>query len=322
MEPRSNSSHYAGSWYPAEVAALEALLEGSPESVACSSGPPRPEEILSAAVLPHAGLYYSAPGQAAFWRRWYPLEGRSAPEAVLIISPSHYEYLPQGCILGASFASHETPLGEIPGLLPFFGDRDDPALLAREHGFELLLPGLRFWAGEVPTALILTGPMTSPGEVVATARRLLKRLSRHVNPRRVLWLASSDFTHYGARFGYRFSRDGSSRNMSRERWAREVRDRVARNDQALADAAASGNLLRYWAALREPSSVCGRFAIALVLAVLGELFGQEAVGGRSLCYYTSADRKASSDRDGLEDLSFVSYATLEITRKISRESPS
>lgn len=331
VEPRPNPSNYAGSWYPAEAADLEALLRNPPDWPHLPCAGPPPEEVLSGAVLPHAGLFYSAPGQAALWNRWYPLKGRAAPEAVVIVSPSHYAGIPRGCLVGASFSRHETPLGDLPGLLPpfgvgdSFGDRDDPPLLAREHGLELLLPGLRCWAGAVPTALLLTGPVASPGEATAAARRLLDRFSRQVDPRKVLWLASSDFTHYGPRFGTgrgggRPSRGrGGPAGSGGTGSADALRGEVLGDDLALAEAASSGDLHRYWAALKEPSSVCGRFAIALVLAVLDEIFGSDNLGGRPLCCYTSADRQPPPPEGDREALSFVSYATLEITRRDSRE---
>ncbi len=295
MKVMTNHERFAGSWYPQDPRELVALFGAPGEAARQSANAP----VL--AVLPHAGLTFSGAGQGAFWYRWFERIQRDPPwDLVVIVSPSHYRHVPEGQIVGAPFTEFATPLGPLPGAPVNLGDREDAPLLEGEHGIELLLPGVRHFLGEsVPVAAVITGPLPTTESARAAAQRLLQRLP----DRRVLWLVSSDFTHYGARFGY--TPYGASADPA-------IREAVQQDDLRVARGIAGGELPGYYAVLGQRSTVCGRYAAALALGCLEGSDGWSARGsatgstgnGAVLGWYTSPWPAAS----------FVCYATVEVCK--------
>jgi len=257
----TNHELFAGSWYPQDPRELVALF-GAPGERA-----ELPKESPVLAVLPHAGLAYSGAGQGAFWHRWAERVRRQRPwDLVVIVSPSHYRPVPQGQTVGAPFDQFATPLGPLPGAPVNLGDREDAPLLEGEHGIELLLPGVRHFYGEgVPVAAVITGPLPTPESARAAARRVLERLQGH-SAGRILWLVSSDFTHYGGRFGY--TPYGDSADPATRETVRQDDLRVARGiagadlpdfDPGLKPGLAGGFHYRGDASLR-PDLLCSRWS--------------------------------------------------------------
>jgi AmmeMemoRadiSam system protein B len=251
---------------------------------------------------------YTARGQRAFWDRAARNQQlrREPPDLIVIVAPSHYVSIAPDTTVGAAFAAHATPYGEIPGAGPAdnglsdalgLGDREDPATVAGEHAVELLLPGIaRYLGTEIPVAALLVGGLTTPESARATARRVLQR----VGDRRVLWLVSSDATHYGSPFRWQ--------PYGPRSWG-ELRTHLHADDTAMVRPALAGDLDSYWEYLRRESTMCGRYALALATAALLE---QEAAGtvqragSAILDYYSSAE-----DDETMEH--FVCYLTAEIT---------
>lgn len=320
MDRDTNRARYAGSWYPADSDELTALLARVAPASPAAGDLLRPRM----AVLPHAGLIYSGRGQEAFWERRAPECGGIRigpdaasgvvpdviPEVIVILAPSHSVPVAPDTTLGAPFAAYQAADRTLPGLTLCLGDRENREALENEHALELLLPAMAVHRLEQPIGALLAGPFRTPGAVRAAARRILDRLEgAGIDPARVLWLVSSDFTHYGPRFGFLpFGRGAYG----------QVGPAVAQADREVAEAAALGGLERFWKAMGRESTVCGRFAISLALALLEATTGAPAVetvdgrggeAGRVLSYYTSADlaRNPGSEEN------FVCYATVEIT---------
>lgn len=247
------------------------------------------------AILPHAGLSFSARGQMAFWSRHRNISA----DAVVIVAPSHYRSIGVNRTAGCGFSRHETPFGHLGGIPICLGDREEPQTLAREHAVELLLPAIHHHCPDLPVGALLCGGFLSAGEARAAAERVLGRLEESINPDRVLWLVSSDFTHYGARFGYQPFGSGPYSIVG---------SKVAESDRIVADAAAAGDLDRFWSSIEPDGTVCGRFAIALVLAILERVHTTGSREGHVLSYYTSADLAREPGREH----DFVCYATVEI----------
>jgi MEMO1 family protein len=303
----TNHMRFHDSWYPADPARLAALLAVRPGEVAV-----RPGEIAGVpllAVLPHAGLTYSARGQRAFWGRWAAAD---APfDAVVIVAPSHYVPLPADTTVAVAFDRHETPFGDLPGLA-LAGDRPGPAdreTVEGEHAVELLLPGIAYTLGhDLPVGAVLVGTVSGAAAARAAASRLLDRLDA-LGVRRPLWLVSSDGTHYGRRFRWQPWGDGT--------W-RELAEQVYADDAELIGAGIAGRNGAFWERLQRPATVCGRYALGLALAALeieeerGRLHRE---AGTFLEYYSSAGDLdgAGSGRDDGDAREFVCYATAEIT---------
>lgn len=304
-----NPMRFAGSWYPADPKRLKITLErlleeAAPEAssprIARSSDTPSP---LRAAIAPHAGLDFSGRGMAPlFLRLSQDIEEGVGPERIVILSPSHYAALRPDSLVTAPFMWHETPLGNLPGDPALAGAivesvsgavRDDDAL-GREHAVEMFLPFIRYTAPELPVTAVLVGDVREIDSVRKTADFLKKAIREEAGEdalERTLFILSSDFTHYGRRFGYEPFGPG---RFEGDAVTKKVRDR----DIAFAELAAKGDAESFLAAVRrEEPTICGRNAILLYLSL-----GIPATGD-IVSYYTSVDITGSSS-------DFVCYATV------------
>lgn len=273
----------AGSWYPGDPGRLAAAVDGYLAGV--SERPP-PTGPVAVAVAPHAGFTYSGPtaglAHATLARR--PLR------RLVILAPNHRAHLDRIALSGAS--GFATPLGTVPvdtvavaaleASAAFVVDDDAHR---DEHAVEIQLPLLQRAFGEPPAIVPLLVPRLAPD-----LRREGARALAGLRDEGTAMLVSSDFTHYGAAYGYVPFRD-------------ELADRLERLDGGaiLRVLAGDGDGLRAYG--RETGiTMCGLEATALALdAGLPE--DHEA----ALLGYAR-----SGDRDGDYSLS-VSYAALVLT---------
>lgn len=184
-------STLAGSWYPEEPAALRRLIDDLLAGAAVA-----PEGPWAGAVVPHAGYRYSGAVAAAAYRQ---LQGGAARRAV-ILAPSHAgDYRGLAVLDAEAFA---TPLGlvEIDRHALDLADhplvRVDPAPFRGEHSLEIQLPFLQRVLPEARVVPLLAGRLE--GNDYASVSVLLDRLA----DAETIFLVSSDFTHFGWRFGY------------------------------------------------------------------------------------------------------------------------
>ncbi|MFO8042211.1 MAG: AmmeMemoRadiSam system protein B [Alkalispirochaeta sp.] len=295
-----NHMHFVGRWYPKDAQAVDDLFQ--------THSPDRPQAVTTAppllGVLPHAALMYTARGQRAFWERagQHREALQAAVDLIVVVAPSHYVPIPADTTVGAAFSAHATPYGDLPGAVAAgantgLGDRDDAGAVAREHAVELLLPGIaRYLGREIPVAPVLVGGLSSPERAQAAAERVLSR----VGDRRVLWLVSSDATHYGRSFRWAPYGDRS--------WG-ELRDQLHRDDTSMVHPALSGDLSTYWEFLGRESTICGRYALGLATAAIAHQEARGAVArgeAAILDYYSSAEDDETAHQ-------FVCYLTAEIT---------
>ena len=253
-------SALAGTWYPEDPQVLgetvDGLLDGS-EAAA-------PQGSIRALVVPHAGYRYSGRTAAAA----YALVRGQRYRRVLVLAPSH-----QGDFHGLSIAdvdAYDTPLGRVPL------DREavarlrqsplvsaDPRAHQPEHAIEIELPFLQRalepgW-GLVP---ILAGRLDPTDYPVAAG------LLRPLVDEGTLVVISSDFTHFGARFGFQpFPPDAQA----------------AERIRALDDGAIARILARDGPGLLEYQShtgitICGYRPLALMLHLLPAEARVERVG--------------------------------------------
>ncbi len=184
----------AGSWYPGEPA----VLSESIDQLLAEAEPPAVSGRLRALISPHAGYRYSGPSAAVGYRL---LQGRQF-RRVLVLAPAH-----KGGFRGLSIAAvgaYRTPLGDVPldreavralRRSPLVGAEDEAH--QGEHAIEIQLPFLqRSLAPGWRLVPILVGTMEAGDH--AAAAELLRPWFDEFS----LLLVSSDFTHYGRRFGY------------------------------------------------------------------------------------------------------------------------
>jgi AmmeMemoRadiSam system protein B len=276
----------AGRWYPKEREALAGLVD----SLLDDARARRAETFAatSAVIAPHAGFAYSGAVAAAAFA---PLADRRF-DRIVLIGPSHYFGFSGAAVPEKDAAMYRTPLGDVPI------DRDAVAVLARsagfqssdklfepEHALESELPFLqRVLPTVVPVVPILMGGGASADDAarVAEAIDALRAAS-------TLVVVSSDFTHFGPRFGYVPFTDDVPRRV------REL-DLAAVAAVEAGDAAAFASLVRTTGA-----TICGHRAIEVLLKL-----SSPGLAGRLAEYDTSGRMTGAWDHS-------VSYASIAVT---------
>lgn len=235
----------------------------------------------------HAGYEYSGPNAA--WA--YSCLDLSKAKRVFILGPSH-TYGLSGCAV-TTFEKYATPFGD------FTVDRDtiervkeagEMANVPRvndveEHSLEMHLPFL-YKRCEQTFGSTDEFPKIVPIIVGSTSRREEKDLGRlllsYLKDEGNAFVVSSDFCHWGTRFGYAvYSPDGSIGRLSTlyrnspKPAGPPIYETIRLLDEAAMDAVKSGSHDAFVDNLRSTgNTVCGRHPIGVVMAAL-ELYAQE-----------------------------------------------
>ncbi len=277
------SSPLAGSWYPADPEELRKMLINYIEKAKI----PKIKGRILALISPHAGYIYS--GQAA--AHGFKTLMEKDIHRVIIIGPSHYAGFQGICV--SSYDYYQTPLGKVPvektvgenlshhNLFVF-----KPEIEAREHSLEMEIPFLQIALKDFKIVPLIVGSIKEK-DYIEVANLLRPFISD-----KTLIVVSSDFTHYGRRFGYL-------------PFTENIKDNLKRLDLKAVDYIIKKDFNGYQKYLRETGiTICGRVPIGILL----ELLPAEAEG-QLLNYYTSGDL--------LNDYSnSVSYVSIVFKRPI------
>ena len=180
----------AGSWYPGDPEQLKTDINRylSDARVSDINGQ------VTALVVPHAGFVYSGQVAAHAYKTvqgdWF--------DAVIVIGPSHRARFSGATIYNGT--GYETPLGVMPvdtimageivadsnGIVSFAPDDRSP-----ENSLEIQIPFLQMVLDDVPLVPILMGTQD-----MGTCRALADAIIQAIGNKRVLVIASSDFSHY------------------------------------------------------------------------------------------------------------------------------
>jgi MEMO1 family protein len=308
----SRRAAHAGSWYSASSEILSSSLSkwlrtaattvSATESVSGTAhGKP-----LAAIVAPHAGYSYSGPSASYAYTAIDPANYST----VFILGPSHHEYVPNRAGL-TSFSKLDTPLGQ----LGVASDINDELLAERyadgeelffemdvgvdeaEHSIEMHLPYLRhiFGASAEPGGRVRFVPIMI-GALNAKAESALGAVfSRWLGDGQSLIVVSTDFCHWGERFGYSpVNVDGKGGDI----W--QGIERLDREGMAACRSCSRSTFSSYL--MRTKNTVCGRFPISCLLAAIEANGGAEHFAVDWVHYQQSS--KCMSKRD-----SSVSYAS-------------
>lgn len=184
-------SQLAGSWYPADEQTLRNQIKGFFQKAET-----KPMDNVIALILPHAGYQYS--GQtAAFGLKTL----QKKYKRIVVIGPSHYVNMED--VLSVPRQTHyETPLGQIPLDTEFIDEllkhqmfQSIPRAHEREHSVQIELPLLQYCQSSFKVVPIVAGACSL--KQIRKAAAVLRGLVDNDT----LVIASSDFTHYGSRFG-------------------------------------------------------------------------------------------------------------------------
>lgn len=189
-------STLAGSWYAADEAKLRAELERYLHDA------PTPDVPAMAAIVPHAGYAFSGPCAAAGIRA---VAENPALRRVLLLGFTHRVHLPGKMSVPGRETGYRSPLGVTPldrealdGLLSHPLVKDVPATRQGENSVELLVPILQAALHHREWQLI---PITL-GQMEEADLEEAARLLKPLLDEGTAVVASSDFTHYGADFGF------------------------------------------------------------------------------------------------------------------------
>jgi len=264
----------AGSWYPADPAELRDLVDRL-----LAGAPSPPPEAPRALIAPHAGSVYSG-GVAA--TAFAATRGRPIARVVLM-GPSHHASFRGAVVPEASV--WRSPLGDLPLDRDVDLPRRTPPFL-EEHCLEAELPFLlRSLGGGFAAVPVLVGPSSESADLDAVARAVQPLLGPET-----LLVVSSDFTHYGAAFGFTPFRDALPDRI-------EALDRGA---LACIEAGDSGAFEDYVA--RTGATICGRHAIGVLLRLD---VVRRSPARRTLAYATSGAMTGSFAHS-------VSYAAVHV----------
>jgi AmmeMemoRadiSam system protein B/AmmeMemoRadiSam system protein A len=275
----THKSPFSGTWYPDERGALESLLAERFAESERRTGRYLFKEGLGY-VVPHAGPAYSGTVAAAVYRS---LEQQRPKRVVLLAFPHH------GGLAGVAAPDVErisTSFGQVTLDGEFAGFPRVEESHVCDHSFEIQLPFLQKSAPEARITALYVGRMDT-----AARRAAASRIAEVYQPGTV-FLASSDFTHYGRSFGnVPFPADD------------DVAKRLHELDFACIDAAGSldSTLFLETIGMRN-ANACGIGPIALLLDVLRTL-------GAGNIYQWVLDYQTSGEIAG-DYRHSVSYAAL------------
>jgi AmmeMemoRadiSam system protein B len=272
----------AGTWYPSGTGELERQVDGLLRAAADSSDA-RPGPSPSALIAPHAGFVYSG----AVAGKGFSLVRDQSYERVILLGPSHYASF-QGAGLPSAEA-YRTPLGTLPidtetiariGQRP--GMRIDDGPFEPEHCLEAELPFLQ--RSLAPGWLVI--PVLMGGGGGSQSRRQVVEALAPIVDERTLVVVSSDFTHYGPRFGYVPFRD-------------LVPERIRRLDMGAVERILHFDRQGFDDYVAETgATICGRAAIDVLLGLL-----EPGATSELVAYDTSGRMTGDWDHS-------VSYASL------------
>ena len=275
-------SAIAGSWYPGSKAQLRETINELLNKAELPNFKGRPVGIIS----PHAGMQFSGQAAACGFKA---LQGKNI-KRVLLLGPSHNFYFTGVATSGVD--AYQTPLGAVSVdravseelyRLPLFQGRRDAEM--PEHSLEMQLPFLQTVLDDFTIVPLVVGA----GDLSAKEyQEIAAALQRYVDPSTVI-VVSSDFTHYGGRFGYVPFRDNVKKNL--EKLDGGAIDKIIAKD--------FDGFQKY---IRQSgATICGARPIGIFLKML-----TPASRGTLLTYYTSGDL--------LNDYSdCVSYASIIFT---------
>ncbi len=185
----------SGSWYPGDAGTLRGDIRTYEDRC--------PEVSLDlkriyGIIAPHAGYMYSGKAAVSAYRHLRGMEF----ENIILIAPSHSSYFRGIACSGYSY--YETPLGKVQvnrGLIEKLRTSEglfteDITAEDNEHSAEIQLPFLQYFLDNFKIVPLLAGNITTD-EIPGIAAAI-----KGISGKKTLLLASSDFTHYGYRFGY------------------------------------------------------------------------------------------------------------------------
>jgi len=258
---------------------------------------------LKAIIAPHAGYYYCGSCAAHAYKK---IDPRSGIKRIFIMGPSHHVHF-DNCVLSPATV-YETPLGDLTvdertvkelketGLFSTMPMRVDE----EEHSVEMQLPFIakqfQDKLEEVTIVPMLVGSLNRSQEKVYG-----KLMSGYFADEENFFVISSDFCHWGERFGYTYYDDSHDK----------IHESIEALDGMGMRAIESMEGERFSRYLRQyKNTICGRHSIAVMMDAANEVVGGKAGDGGKIekFDFSFLNYKQSSQVVDFDDSS-VSYAS-------------
>jgi len=294
---------HAGSWYDDNPKRLRAEFDTLFSD--CKG-----EECVKPAraiVSPHAGYTYCGRAMARCYTSLMEFF-RTLPEGhvprVVIMGPSHHRYM-KNCGF-TPFAQWESPFGTVDvdtelctAIQAALGEGNASQVSRstdeEEHSLEMMLQFILYAADHAGKSTVRIAPFMVGGRVDP---HIIGRALNSTLDDKVALVISSDFCHWGARFGYQMLPPANTPDEA-------VWQRIERLDRMGAERIAAIDLDGFRTYLdKTENTICGRDSICALLAMAKESKG--SVTGKILFYDQSSKcRNARSD-------SSVSYCAIAV----------
>jgi len=256
----------AGRFYPASADECKKALENFMQNA-------RPQDPTSyGGIVPHAGWIYSGATAACVYAA---LQTATQPETVVIVGAVHHWGVDHASVYPDG--TWRTPLGaiEIDAELAAILVQDSESQVvssakahANEHAIEVQVPFVQYCLPNAQLLPISVPPNEQAPVIGAAIARAAKKLGR-----RIVIIASTDLTHYGAPYGFAPAGYGN-----------QALDWTHQNDQHFIDLVCSmdANSIMSEASLHR--NACGAGAVA---AAIGCAQNLGSTGAKLLHYTTS-----------------------------------
>ncbi|KAF2723829.1 UPF0103-domain-containing protein [Polychaeton citri CBS 116435] len=303
---RVREASHAGSWYSANKSQLDSQLEGWLAAAKASvplecigplsskDGEQGKVDTLPVTggrvvIAPHAGYAYSGPAAGFAYSAWdvskaRRLTGRDSRKKVFLLGPSHHHYLSRAAL--SRCTSYETPLGDLAvdrettdqlyqtGAFEWMDINVDEA----EHSLEMHLPYIyKILSSTFGTQLPPLVPIMIGNTSARTERAIGQILEPYLSDPSTAWVVSSDFAHWGSRFGYTYYRDASGRATDLRSSASDpksppIHESIRNVDFECMGACETGSHGAWLEVLDETrNTVCGRHPIGVVMCAIEEV---------------------------------------------------
>jgi len=248
---------HRGSWYESDVSRLSKQLDGWIEGCYASITGAR---IL---IVPHAGYQYSGSFLGCAYRCIRPTVGI---KRVFILGPSHFTAL-SGCAM-SSCLKYDAPWGQMSLDRPVINKLLQSGLFSimdretedNEHSLEMQLPFLSYVLQSGVTLIpVLVGQQDS-GSLDAYGRVF----SNYLSDPSTLFIVSSDFCHWGARYQFTYRDLNMTVNKSIENLDRTGIRHIVNGDPI--------GFSQYLTTTR--NTICGQHAISILLRALDPTVSQ------------------------------------------------
>ncbi|KAL9186188.1 hypothetical protein ACHAXT_005426 [Thalassiosira profunda] len=271
------AAHHSGSWYPSDAEELDDLLGKYLAAAEDDDGtvePPRPSAgIPNACISPHAGFRYSGPTAAySYLVLREALLKNPSLRTVVVLHPSHHVYLDGCAVSGASVI--ETPLlnlavdaslrEQLLSTNKLFTTMEQH-VDEEEHSGEMQYPFIakiikdaKMDGGKQYNVRVL--PIMVGSIKGSTEEAFGTLLSPYLSDRGIFTVVSSDFCHWGSRFGYTPQPSKAENNVNEVHEYIEYLDKKGMDLISMQRPGAFADYLREY-----HNTICGRHPISVWL---------------------------------------------------------